>query len=82
MALGSTTKFKYGSENFPILFQDGRLQVYKNPSGEIFVEDMRDKGVEIRISLGQDGLTVTSQTGALTPWATNGLPAFLVRGKG
>ena len=28
-------------EDFPILYEDGCLRVYKNPTNEIFVEDLR-----------------------------------------
>ena len=42
-------KFKHGSESFPILFEDGRVRVYKNPTNEIFVEDIQS-GATMRIS--------------------------------
>jgi len=42
-------KCKFGNEGFPILFEDGLLRVYKNPSNEIFVEDVRS-GATMRIS--------------------------------
>ena len=35
--------------NFPILYDDGRVRVYKNPTNEIFVEDIRSR-VTMRIN--------------------------------
>lgn len=68
-------------KNFPILFEDQDLRVYKNPSGEIFVENKGNEKCTIRIGGGRDGLRVTAHDGTFTPWAINGLPAFIVRGK-
>lgn len=45
----SDARFRYGSENFPIHFDDGCLRVFTNPSNEVFVEDIKT-GVKIRIS--------------------------------
>jgi hypothetical protein len=42
-------RFKDGGENFPILYENDRVLVYKNPTNEIFVEDVRS-GVTMRIS--------------------------------
>ncbi|MEK7187904.1 MAG: hypothetical protein AAB691_03625 [Patescibacteria group bacterium] len=41
---------------FPEIYNDGRIRVYRNPSREIFVEDVRS-GTTIRISsyLGNGG---------------------------
>ena len=43
------TKHMHGSESFPILFEDGRVRVYKNPTNEIFVEDVQS-GTTMRIN--------------------------------
>lgn len=67
--------------NFPRLFEDSALIVYTNGSGEIFVKNKRDEKSTIRITPDRDGLNVTAHDGVLTPWAVNGLPAFVVRGK-
>lgn len=49
MAQTTEQKFKHGSSNFPVLYESGVMCVFKNPSGEIFVEDMRT-GATMRIS--------------------------------
>ena len=43
------TKHKFGSKSFPILFDNGLVRVYKNPMGEIYVEDIRS-GVMMQIT--------------------------------
>ena len=43
------TKYAGGNENFPILFEDDHMRVYKNPANEIFVEDIQS-GATMRIS--------------------------------
>ncbi|MFH1404696.1 MAG: hypothetical protein ABIH21_01200 [Patescibacteria group bacterium] len=66
-------RFKHGSENFPILFEDSRLRVYKNPDNEIFVEDIRS-GATMRISSTspRGGLTFTTD-GRVEPIQVNNL---------
>ena len=51
MAQNATAKakHKFGNEGFPILFENGPVRVYKNPSNEIFVEDIRS-GATMRIN--------------------------------
>lgn len=52
--------FKHGSNDFPILHDDGRLQVYKNHCGELFIEDSQT-GVTLRLrSLRGRGLVCTT----------------------
>ena len=41
--------YKRGNVNSPILFDNGLIQVYKNPANEIFVEDIRS-GTTMRIN--------------------------------
>ncbi len=43
------TRFKHGNEDFPILFEDSHVRVYKNPTDEIFVEDIKS-GAKMRIN--------------------------------
>ncbi len=55
-------KYKFEDMNFPVLFDDGLVRVYKNPSDEIFVEDVRS-GATMRISSyghGDGGLQFTT----------------------
>ena len=80
-ATAETSRFKYGSRDFPILYEDHHVRVYKNPSSEIFVENKGNEKSTIRVSTDRDGFSVTAHNGVLTPWAVNGLPAFLVRGR-
>jgi len=68
-------KFKHESESFPILYENGRIQVYKNPSDEIFVENRRSRAV-IRISLYGDGLSVTA-----SECVVDSPTSFVVRGR-
>jgi len=74
-------KFRHDDENFPILFEDNQIQVYKNPSGEIFVENKQNKNSTMRISTYGVGFQVTAHDANLSPWAINGLPAFVVMGR-
>ncbi|GEM_PF-2301829 len=80
-ATTAEVKYKDGCMSFPILYEDHTVRVFKNPSGEIFVENVRGVEATIRIGADRDGLSVTAHDGTFTPWAINGLPAFLVRGK-
>ncbi len=74
----TATKFKHGSESFPILFEDGRVRVYKNPTNEIFVENIRS-GLTMRISasLYDDGLQFTAD-GRVEPILVNGMIGWRV----
>jgi len=45
----TTQKYMHGSESFPILYEDGKIRIYKNPTSEIFVEDKASK-TTIRLS--------------------------------
>lgn len=51
MALSKTAepKYKYGNKDFPILYEDIELRVFKNPNNDVFVEDIAS-GVIIRLS--------------------------------
>jgi len=42
-------RYKFGNEDFPILYEDHRVRVFKNPTNEIFVEDVRS-GATMRIN--------------------------------
>ena len=48
-AAAMSGKFWHDNEGFPILFEDGNLRVYKNPTNEVFVEEVAS-GVTIRIN--------------------------------
>ena len=68
MAHMAETKYKIDGKNFPILFEDGRVQVYKNPTNEIFVMDIQS-GVTIRINsyLYSDGGLQFTTDGRVEP---------------
>ncbi len=59
------TRCKNGDTNYPILYEDYNLRVYKNPSNEIFVEDI-ESGAVMRIfsylsrGNGTQGLSFTT----------------------
>lgn len=50
-------------EQFPELFNDGRMRVFKNPSNEIFVENVAT-GAQMRISSNVRGLGFTTFGGS------------------
>lgn len=54
------TKFMHGSVDFPILFQNYGMVVYKNPSGEIFVQNKVSK-VQMRLTYVGRGLVFTTE---------------------
>lgn len=72
------TRFRHG---LPILFEDSRVRVYKNPTNDIFVEDIRSC-VTMRIRSHQylgGGLTFTTNTGArVEPVLTNNMIGWRV----
>lgn len=51
MAQQTTAEARYdhGSESFPILYEDHSVRIYKNPTDEIFIEDIRS-GATMRLS--------------------------------
>lgn len=67
------------NKNFPILFEDGCVRVYKNPMNEVFVNDIRS-GATMRISsyphLG-NGLQFTTD-GWVEPIQVNGMIGWRV----
>lgn len=66
-------------DDFPILFEDSRIKVYQNGSGEIFVENKRNKKATVRISSdGGSYLRITAHDGTMTPGSINGLSAIYV----
>lgn len=66
----TATKDRFGGDQFPILFEDGEKRVYKNPTNEIFVEDVRS-GATMRIN-SRGGLLFTV-TGDVRPTVVNGM---------
>lgn len=73
-------KFVDGDENFPILYEGGGLRVFRNPSGEIFVEDILTS-TRMRISAypaGAGGLQFTAN-GRVDPLITNGCIGWRIR---
>lgn len=73
----TATRFKHGSESFPILFEDGRVRVYKNPTNEIFVEDIMS-GVTMRINYSHDGGLQFTADGRVEPIHINGMIGWRV----
>jgi hypothetical protein len=65
-------------DQFPVLFKDGRLKVYKNPSGEIFVEDVRT-GALLRIGTDGRGLMLTAFGHKIQPEVVGGSIGYSVR---
>lgn len=63
------------------IYEDSYITVRKNPSGEIFITNNKDKDAEIRIGPDGTGLIATTSRGRMSPWMVNGLQAFSVRGR-
>lgn len=55
---------------------DGKLFVFMNPSGEVFIE--RHNGVTVRITDTPNGLIITSPGCVMQPTAYNGCSAFAI----
>ena len=71
-------KDRFGSDQFPVLFEDGIKRVYLNPTNEIFVEDIRS-GTTMRISSHGhgEGLQFTDN-GRVEPTQINGMIGYRV----
>lgn len=61
----------------PTIYENNEVKVYHNCSGEIFIEN-KHTNCTIRVSPEYSRTIVTAQDGIMTPWATNGLPAFVI----
>ena len=66
------------------VYETALLIVETNGSGEIFIQRKRQgmpdwKQPQIRVGACQDGMVITAAQHQMTPWASNGLPAFLVQ---
>lgn len=65
MATFKHQEFRFGNENFPIVYEDERVQIFLNSSREIFIERKdKSKGqkVEMRINAVTDGLEFTTDS--------------------
>ena len=74
--------FIRGNENFPILYEDNFILVYRNPSGEIFIENLLEPSISIRVRAKDRYLIVTSSSANLLPTEVNGLQGIKVSPKG
>jgi hypothetical protein len=74
----TATKDRFGSDQFPILFEDGRVRVYKNPTNEVFIEDVRS-GTTMRINAygHGEGLQFTA-VGDVRPTVVNGMVGWRI----
>jgi len=64
-------EYERDNEQFPILFRDGKVKVYKNPTNEIFVEDVAT-GAQMRISSNGRGLGFTAFSHRVQPTVVAG----------
>lgn len=62
------------------VYEDARLLVRKNPTGELFVTPKEDERAELRIGPSNKGLILTSQSGSFIPASLHGLSAIQVQG--
>lgn len=69
-------KLNHTDPNFPILYEDERTRVFKNPTNEIFVEDIRS-GAMMRFSPYPGGLQFTTQ-GIVEPVQINNMIGWRV----
>ena len=70
---GGSSDWREREEQFPTLFKQGNLRVFKNPSNEVFVEDLKS-GAQIRINAetrGKGGLEFTANQ-LVEPTVVNG----------
>ena len=73
-------KYRNGNEDFPILYEDTEIRVFKNPLSEIFVEGVRS-GVLMRINacgpFSSGGLQFTTE-GRVEPCQINSMIGWRV----
>ena len=53
------------SDQFPILFEGAGVRIYKNPSNELFIENI-GSGVTMRLKASRGGLEFTAFDGGVT----------------
>ena len=72
-------RYRYGEEGFPILYKDGSIRIFKNPTNEIFVEDIRS-GATMRINSYPhlDGGLQFTTDGRVEPVKVNGVIGWRV----
>jgi hypothetical protein len=63
-------KYWHGYKEFPILYEDMEIRVFKNPSNEIFVENRRS-GLQMRIKAESSGEFIFITNGVLDPIQIN-----------
>ncbi len=71
-------KYMYGDEQFPILYENDEIRIFKNPSNEIFVESVKacaESRIRINIS-GGNLLFTTNQD--VRPIPHNNMVAWLI----
>ena len=61
------------------VYEDGKVRINKNPSGEIFVANKQDGDVALRIGTSRGRMKVTCYDGVFIPSSMNGLPGFVVQ---
>jgi len=62
---------RYDGDQFPIHYEKHHLQVFTNPSGELFVEDTRS-GAQMRMRATDDGEIEFTSKGPVEPTIVNG----------
>jgi hypothetical protein len=67
------------NEQFPVLFENAMIKVFKNPSDEIFIEH-KHSGVQLRIADMSNDLSILFSTNSvIVPYSMNGLSQILVK---
>ncbi len=65
-------------EQFPTIFTDGRIRIYKNPTNEIFMKHLKT-GVTIRFYDSSDGIGFTTQHAIVEPQRVSNIIGWLIR---
>ncbi len=71
-------KHRLNEEQFPALFDDGKIRVYKNPCNEIFVQNVAT-GATMRINSDRQGLTFTAFSHSVQPVVVAGSIGYAIR---
>ena len=65
------------NEQFPVLYEDGTVKIYKNPTNEIFVKNLKS-GAEMRITPRKEKLELTTHGSYMKPCIINGSIGYTV----
>ena len=79
MCNSKSLEFFGENKNLPILYEDSKLKVYKNPSGEIFIQSVLYSDICLRVEVLGNTITAIAHKGNLAPTSVGLLEAFRVK---